>query len=229
MYSGSPVKTEPSESSRGIRQVWISVQDICKIIFRALGLNIAISSIQSLQRKKNGPSVEQIKIAVRRNRTTALLRALIHVVPVGVALWEIALNWNTYYVGSTIYNQIYYQIGAKAHEITLQASLAAIVFSFIRYEMVSGKGLPFGTLFSGLQLSQVSYLWSMEFWGSIRSTHLPIWRKSVLLSIIIVSFVLAAACGPSSAVLLIPRLNYWPAGTTDIWVNATFEDIWPSQ
>lgn len=63
---------------------------------------------------------------------TALLRALIHVVPLSVALWEIVLNWNTNYVGATIRNRAYYQFGAKIHEMTAQASLAAIVFTYVR-------------------------------------------------------------------------------------------------
>lgn len=61
---------------------------------------------------------EPTKIAIRQNRTIALLRTLIHAVPVGVALWEIIINWNTYYLGETIPNIAYYQLGAKEHEIS---------------------------------------------------------------------------------------------------------------
>ncbi len=172
---------------------------------------------------------ELTKIAVCQDRTTALLRSLIHVIPVSVALWEISLNFYTYYVGASIYNLVYYQFAAKAHEIMIQASLAAIVFSYVRHEMVLGKGLPFGALFSGLQINQLSYLWSMEFWGSVSSKHLPIWRKIAMVLLICVCFILAAAAGPSSAILLIPRLDYWPAGSTSIWINATSSDIWPDR
>ena len=110
----------------------------------------------------------------------------------------------------------------------IQASLTAILFSYIRYEMVMGNGLPFGALFSGLQISQISYLWSKEFWGSITSRYLPFRRKASMLAITLVCFVLAAAAGPSGATLLVPRLDYWPAGTTHIWVNATVGELWPS-
>lgn len=102
----------------------------------------------------------------------ALARCLIHLLPVGFALFEIVLNWNEYYVGVETYNQASYQSLAKVHEIMIQASLGAIIFSFVRYELAIGQGLPFGALFSGLQLNQISYLWSMEYWGSIRSPHL---------------------------------------------------------
>lgn len=43
------------------------------------------------------------------------------------------------------------------------------------------------------------------------------------------SIILATVYGPSSAVLLIPRLQYWPGGNTDIWLNATSDSIWPTQ
>lgn len=42
-----------------------------------------------------------------------------------------------------------------------------------------------------------------------------------------VAIVLAATVGPSSAILLIPRLDYWPAGSTHIWLNTTTQDLWP--
>lgn len=111
----------------------------------------------------------------------------------------------------------------------IQASLAAIILSYIRHQMVLGNGIPFGALFSGLQINQISYLWSMEFWGSINSRHLSFWRKITMLAFISLSFILAAVTGPSSAILLIPRLDYWSAGSTHIWINATFNDIWPNR
>lgn len=50
-----------------------------------------------------------------------------------------------------------------------------------------------------------------------------------MLVIISFCFILAAVAGPSSAILLIPRLSNWPAGSTHIWVNATSHDLWPSR
>lgn len=200
------------------------------VLFRALGLYAVVSAFRSLRHLAIGKGYDEpIKIAIRKSRTLALIRALIHIVPVGVALWEIIINWNTYYLGATTRNQAYYQFGAKLHEMTAQASLTAIVFSYIRYEMSSGQGLPFGAMFSGLQISQASYLWSMEFWGSIYSKHLPIRRRITLILVVTSAIVLAAAVGPSSAILLIPRLEYWPAGATNIWLNVTSQEIWPDR
>ncbi len=158
-----------------------------------------------------------------------MLRALIHVIPVGVALTEIIINWSGYYVGASANGLSYFQFVAKAHEMTIQASLAAIVFSYVRYELSLGQGLPFGALFSGLQVTRVSFLWSMEFWGSACSDHLPIRRRLSLLLVIFTCVVQAATAGPASAILLMSRLDYWPAGSTHIWINATAEEMWPDQ
>ena len=206
------------------------LRDGSKTVCRVLGLNLIISFFVFLHHKAVGKGYnEQTKVAIRKSRTTALLRALVHVVPVGVAMWEIVLNWNTYFVGYAIYNQAYYQFGAKAHEIAIEASLSAIIFSYVRYELMLGSGIPFGALFSGLQVSQASYLWSMEFWGTVSSRSISSKGKLRLLFVVITSIFIAAVAGPSSAILLVPRLDYWPAGSTNIWINATSQDLWPAR
>lgn len=141
-----------------------NVQNTADTLLRALGLYLIASGLQDLKRLAVGKGFdEQTKVAIRKSRRVALLRALIHLIPFAVALWEIIINWNTYYLGSAPLNQAVYQFGAKFHEITAQASITAIVFSYVRYEMSLGQGLPFGALFSGLQVSQLSCLYSMEF------------------------------------------------------------------
>ena len=203
--------------------------DSSKTLCRVLGLNIIISFLVFLRHKAVGKGyTEQTKVAIQQRRTIALLRALIHLVPMGVALWEIVLNWNTYFVGYAVYNQAYYQFGAKAHEIAIEASLSTIVFSYVRYELMLGSGIPFGALFSGLQVSQASYLWSMEFWGTVSSKSICLKSKVRLLVVVTASVFLAAIAGPSSAILLVPRLDYWPGGSTNIWINVTSDSLWPS-
>ena len=216
------------KSSHALRTSWESFKVSSEVLFRALGLNLILVGLRSLRRLAVGRGFDEpTKIAIRKSRKIALLRALIHVVPLGVALWEITFNWNTYYVGSKVQNQALYQFGAKLHEMTAQASIAAAVFSYVRYELSLGQGLPFGALFSGLQVSQASYLWSTEFWGSIYSTNILIKRKMSMALIVVIAILLAATVGPSSAILLIPRLEYWPAGSTDVWINATAAELWP--
>lgn len=158
-----------------------------------------------------------------------MLRNLVHLLPFGFALFEIILNWNVYYVGTKAYSTATYQIVAKAHEILIQASITAIIFSAIRRDLALGSRLPFGLLFSGLQVSQISYLWSVEFWGAMKANFQRPLRKVVLFALVTGGIILAVTSGPSSAVLLIPRLQSWPAGRTHVWVNATVDQIWPKQ
>lgn len=86
--------------SRAFKLPWSSPKDHTKAVFRALGLGLLISGFRSLQHSAVGKGYEEpTKIAIRGNRTTASLRTLIHFIPVGVALWEVVINWNTYYLG----------------------------------------------------------------------------------------------------------------------------------
>ena len=69
-------------------------------------MNILVSSFKFLRHPWGKGFEETPKIAIRKSHAVALLRALVHVIPVVVALWEIILNWNTYYVGSYMLRQV---------------------------------------------------------------------------------------------------------------------------
>ena len=210
-----------------MRRFWSTCMDTGMTFFRALGLSYIVKLYRSVRKRTSKEYEEPIKAAIRRSRPTALFQALIHVIPLGIALIEIRLNWMETYLGATVRGLSYYQFAAKAHEIAIQASLATVMFSYIRHEILLGGGLPFGALFSGLQINQVSYLWSMEFRGSIQSDHLSAITRLCIFTVTFTGICLAALVGPSSAILLIPRLDYWPAGSTHIWLNTTAESIWP--
>lgn len=69
----------------------------------------------------------------------------------------------------------------------------------------------------------------MEFWGIICLKITPAKSKLRLLSVVAASIFLAAVTGPSSAILLVSRSDYWPAGTINIWINVTSDSLWPSK
>ena len=46
--------------------------------------------------------------------------------------------------------------------------------------------------------------------------------------ILIACIVLAVSVGPSSAIAMIPRVGYWPAGATRIWLNGTEDQVFPT-
>lgn len=196
---------------------------------RALSLSLVVHAFRGVRHPTGRGLHEPTKIAIRHSRLIALLRNLVHLVPFGFALFEIILNWNVYYVGTQPYSTAVYQIVAKAHEVLIQASITTIIFSAIRRDLAHGKGLPFGLLFSGLQVSQLSYLWSVELWGAMKADFQRPLRKLGLFTLVIGGIIVAVASGPSSAILLIPRVQLWPAGNTQIWINATADQIWPAR
>ena len=222
---------DSGSSAKEKHTLWKRTKLWATTFLRAFGFQLFGRALRSIRYPLGRGFHEKTKIAISQNRSTALLRALIHLVPVSVALYEIVLNWNTYYVGATSYNQAVYQALAKAHEIMIQASIATIVLACIRKDLAVGDGIPFGLLFAGLQISQVSYLWSQEFWGSMRTstTAYRSYSRLTLLILIPISIILATVCGPSSAILLIPRLQFWPGGNTDIWINSTHGELWPKR
>ena len=170
--------------------------------------------------------VEEKKKAIQKDFVTACLACSIHAVPIGASLVVVCLNWRGYYIGQELEGAVgeddakllALQFASKLHELTISASLTAVILSYIRHELRTDSGLPFGAIVAALQFKDVSYLWSMEFWGAIRAS----WRrkrdKAVLILLIATCAGLALSAGPSSATLIKPRLDYWPAGGTDFWI-----------
>jgi hypothetical protein len=191
-----------------------------RIFCRTFGLTVVYTMLR-------GGRPEPQKVAISRSRLVSVVRAFVHLIPVTGAIFIIYINLRGYYIGAYLRNIAYLQFAAKLHELLIQASLAAILSSYIRYELALGAGLPFGALFSALQITQVSYLWSTECWGALLSFQTPLRRRLCLFVVVAITILLATAAGPASALALIPRVGYWPAGSTHIWLNGTRSDLWP--
>lgn len=74
---------------------WLVLQNATTVLFRALGLHVFVSAFRYLRHLAVGKGYDEpTKIAIRKSRTIALMRALIHIVPIGVAMWEIIINWH---------------------------------------------------------------------------------------------------------------------------------------
>jgi hypothetical protein len=171
-----------------------------------------------------------------KSRTEAVLRCTIHVVPISGAIGLVSLNAIQSYIGGELSGKngqddeklAALQFTAKLHELLMLASIGTIVFTYIRRELVLGEGVPFGAIFAGLQFESISLFWSMEFWGIVYSTFQKRHKKWFLITIIIVCTFLGVSVGPSTANLMRPRLDNWPAGGTTFWINATNELLSPS-
>lgn len=126
---------------------WSRVCHETGLFLRSIGLGILVTAFQGFF---TSSFLEPEKVAIRQSRVTALLRALIHVVPLGLAIFEIILNWKGRYVGKDFTKQNILQFVAKGHEILMQASIATIILSYIRYQISVGKGMPFGAMLGAL-------------------------------------------------------------------------------
>lgn len=183
-------------------------------------------------------STEKPKQAVNKSLVVAILSLVAaHLIPVSAAISLVSLNLRGYYIGGELAGPSGYddvklsglQFASKLHEITMQASLSVVVIGLIRHELVSGEGIPFGAIFGSLQFSDISYLYSKEFAGTLRADHMKRIVKIRLVLLLVVGALLALTVGPSSAIVMRPRVDNWPAGGTDFYLNATVEEIWPSR
>lgn len=69
----------------------------------------------------------------------------------------------------------------------------------------------------------------MEFWVIACLKYLSGLEEVRTVSVIDIVILLAAFIGPLSTIRLIPRLAYRPIGSTDIWLNTMFQNLWPDR
>ncbi|CAF9908483.1 MAG: hypothetical protein GOMPHAMPRED_006176 [Gomphillus americanus] len=164
---------------------------------------------------------------------TAIARSAIHWIPVSVSVVLITINLSHLFLGRQYtgviiaqpFNAFLLQVAAKLHEMTIIASLTAVILHVIRRELLHGPGVPLGAIGGGFLFSSLNYLWSPGLWGAFRSRTSKL-SKIRLYSIIILCTLLAAAVGPSAAVLMIPREQEWEAGGAKIWFSGDQEDVY---
>lgn len=205
---------------------WSRVCQETSLLLRSIGLGIVVTAFQGVFTKN---FQEPEKVAIRRSRVTALLRALIHAVPLGIAIFVIILNFKTRYVERELDEQNYVQFAPKTHEIAMQASLATILLFYIRLQLGAGKVMSFGAVLGDLEILQISHLWSSELWLSIFSKEFQRKKKLCFVSLTFLCVTIAATVGPSSANSLIARQGLGSTGSKYLALNATFQYIWPDQ
>lgn len=172
---------------------------------------------------------------MRKSRLLVLLALATHIIPIGGVITLLYLNIRGYYIGGELAGPSGFddlklsglQFGAKLHELTMQASLSLIVVSFIRHELVAGNGVPFGAIFGSVQFTTPSYLWSKEFMGTLKARFRSSYVKWSLILLIVTGSVLFVTVGPSTAIIMRPRLRDWPAGGSQFYLNATEDQLWP--
>ena len=123
------------------------------------------------------------------------------------------------------------QFAAKLHELLMLASISTAMFGYIREQMAFGEGVTIGTLFAGQQFSSINNLWSMEFWSAVYDIQGGGRKKPKYYIVVLIALatILGVSVGPSGAVLMRPRLDWWPSGGTIFWLNATQDALYNKQ
>lgn len=189
-----------------------------------------------------GNSAQCTEIVGQTSRLEALKRSWVHAIPLSITLAILSLNlFNRYWedLGAPRQNVILqaFQFAAKGHEICMGLSLSAIVMHRIRYGLSVSGGVPLGLLPAGYQLSSIEYLAEAAFRGGVLAK--PTLRWLYLSALLVWTFALSTVVGPSSAIVLIPRLDFWDLpksffDTPDRKMNPTYvlntqSELWPQQ
>ncbi|PMD29179.1 hypothetical protein L207DRAFT_642636 [Hyaloscypha variabilis F] len=192
------------------------------IALRTFGLKLFPSLFQD-------PGPEEKKIAIQKDRIDACIRSLVHVIPLAGAITLLILNFMRYYVGTFSSNgTAALQFAAKLHEMTMVSSLTTVLLSYVRYELVSKRGLPFGAIFASFRITELAYLWSPELWGSMTSkSHRWTFKLRLGLAIGLIAL-LVATVGPASAAAMIPRQDLWFYIDLLTAVNTTADQMFPT-
>lgn len=169
---------------------------------------------------------ERKKVAIRHNLKRTLVGLSVHFVPFVACTTLIVLNLRAYYVGKDV-STTSLQFLAKLLELLTQASISNMALVYLRCLYLDRRPVPFGTLFAGLQITNLNYLWSLEFLGSASSNYFNGKRKFIFVGFVACNLLLAAAIGPSIAVCLIPKRQFSPFRSTSVWKNSSSETPFP--
>ena len=186
---------------------------------------------------------EEPKVAVRLSRWAVLAQRFLYVCPLAMTFSILQLGWRSVYwkdlddsssTQSSVLTVI--QFVAKFHEICIVASLSNLVLYQIQSELVDGEGVPFGLISSVYQVSSITYLWSWQFWGGLLESDLRknYSRRLMPFALVIIASYQAAIAGPSLAITLLPRLDWWPVFTPVVegslnYIEKDEIDLWPAR
>ena len=169
------LKSAWSSTRSGVKKVSKKSASLLRFFLKQIQLQI----LPELTKWKRAQ--EQAKVAIYKDRGFALLNTIPHLIPLGGALALIVLNTNTLVFGNLSTSAVAaFQFAAKLLELTVQASLGAMLLNVVRRQIVKNRDLPLGCLLAPLRAIDVSYLWSLEFWGSL-TTNRWLWRRKLLL------------------------------------------------
>ena len=151
------------------------------------------------------------KSVLPKGNSRTLLRCFIHVPSIVITLGILSLTFQGFFWAppssstNTILNAL--QFGAQLHSSLIIMSLSAMIMRFVHHQLSTKDGVPLGFLSSPFQLNSISYVFTSEFSNLFSKDRK---RNLLYVSVFIFAFTLAMLAGPSSAITMIPRLDFWP-------------------
>ena len=127
-------------------------------------------------------------------------------VPLGIAIALVTINARQVYLRDVHSDTLTAtQFVAKFSEILMQASIATVVLSIVRAQVLQNEAFPLGGLVAPYNTYSVTYLWSLEFWGCVTASGVALNRRIWFAATLALALLLTALLGPSTAVLMILR------------------------
>ncbi|KAK4170825.1 hypothetical protein QBC36DRAFT_369666 [Triangularia setosa] len=118
-------------------------------------------------------------------------------------------------------------VASKIHESLIIASLFHILYANIQRKLVGSQGIPFGYLTAPFQLSSPFYLFSSSFLAPLTQIHRLTLSAIWMALLMVMSFFIAALCGASLGIVLLPKLGWWRTllGTLRPYLMGPLESI----
>jgi hypothetical protein len=151
------------------------------------------------------PDVEPAKIFIRRGRWAALKHASYFLPPLLFAKGLLVINLWGLYINKEHEWFASLQYVAKLHEVWCQSSIATVLMTYVRHQLITYDDMPFASLFVPAQTAQLPYPFSTEFLGTLTGGALKGGRRLQFISLVLVSLIISATIGPSSAIAITPR------------------------
>lgn len=182
----------------------------------------------------------------RRKRKMLYVAAIFHLPAVVLTLTLLGLyishtSWPSPGPTNNILNSI--QFAAKIHEALAIGSITQIVFHRLRYELLGERGLPFGLVIAAFQITSIPYFFSKQFWSPMKTIRQSP-RQTLTCILLLFSLVLGLALGPSSAIVMLPRLGWSQVSITtldssgnsqgqqvtrDVFIGSNYSDLYPQK
>ena len=187
---------------------------------------------------------EQAKAPFTKSLWPRLLQAFIHCIPIGItaSLVTISLRNVYWYDPGAPYITTKlqaFQFGAKIYDVFICWSLATMMLYVLRANLPGG--IKLGSLATSYDATNTGTFFSSLFWAGV-SRHTT--KSSAVLTVVLTLVALTAAISsPLAAILLIPKLQWWPVSDIqafaelctppecpEVWyqINANDSVLWPS-